>query len=192
MIIPEFYGHVRRMIKHPEASWILDDIYRSIATSQQRARILRECYGPEFSLFKVEENAVISSSLSDVLAENPEKRGPIMHSLLDLINHLIQKKTTGFTLLHDAMLEYFLNLKVGTEEMTEYIELIKSDDEGDLLKNLAFTKSGSRVTCFALAYGTAKDRKAFLKAYKDTIAHMAGDIHGHQILLTAFEVIDDT
>ena len=32
MIIPEFYGHVRRLMSHPEASWILDDIYRTVAT----------------------------------------------------------------------------------------------------------------------------------------------------------------
>ena len=31
MIIPEFYGHVKRLIRHPEAAWIMDDIYRTIA-----------------------------------------------------------------------------------------------------------------------------------------------------------------
>src|SRR5437667_11105407 len=98
MIVLEFYGHIRQMIKHPEASWILDDMYRCIATSQQRARILRECYGQEFSLFRAEDEAIISPSLSDILAENPEKRGPVMRSLLYLINHSIRDKTTCFNL----------------------------------------------------------------------------------------------
>ncbi|RAL65250.1 hypothetical protein DID88_001356 [Monilinia fructigena] len=109
-----------------------------------------------------------------------------------MINHLLQKKTNGFTLLHDAMLQYFLNAKQGTEEITDFIELLKGDEEGDLMKNLAFTKSGARVVCLALAYGGAKDRKHILKMYKDTLQLMAGDPNGHIVILTAYEVIDDT
>jgi pumilio homology domain family member 6 len=163
IIVPEFFGNVRRLIKHPEASWILDDVYRGVASRQQKAIILREWYGAEFALFEKDNTEKISGDLSDILAANPGKRAPIMRSLQELINHLIQKKMTGFTLLHDAMLQYFLNVKPGTEEITDYLELIKGDEEGDLLKNLAFTRSGSRVVCLALAYGTAKDRKQILK-----------------------------
>jgi pumilio homology domain family member 6 len=192
IIVPEFFGHVRRLIKHPEASWILDDVYRGVATRQQKAIILREWYGAEFSLFQKDNSEKVSSELSEILEENSGKRAPIMRALQELINHLIQKKMTGFTLLHDAMLQYFLNAKAGTEEITDYLELLKGDDEGDLMKNLAFTKSGSRVVCLALAYGTAKDRKQILKTYKDTLQMIAADANGHIIILTAYEVIDDT
>ncbi|EKD15820.1 uncharacterized protein L3040_003325 [Drepanopeziza brunnea f. sp. 'multigermtubi'] len=192
IIVPEFFGHVRRMIKHPEASWILDDVYRGVATRKQKATILREWYGAEFSLFDKDNDGTITADLADILAAEAGKRAPIMRSLQELINHLIQKKMTGFTLLHDAMLQYFLNAKAGTEEVTEYLEIIKGDDEGDLLKNLAFTRSGSRVVSLALAYGTAKDRKQILKTYKDTLQMMAGDVNGHIVILTAYEVIDDT
>jgi pumilio family protein 6 len=108
------------------------------------------------------------------------------------MNQLIQKKTTAFTLLHDSMLQYLLNAKPGTEEINDFIELLKGDEEADLLKNLAFTRSGSRVVCLALAYGTAKDRKHILKAYKDTLQQMAADPCAHIVVLTAYEVIDDT
>lgn len=192
IIVPEFFGNVRRLIKHPEASWILDDVYRGVATGQQKAIILREWYGAEFALFQKDNKGKVSGELKDILAEDPGKRAPIMRALQELINHLIQKKMTGFTLLHDAMLQYFLNAKPGTEEITDYLELIKGDEEGDLLKNLAFTKPGSRVVCLALAYGSAKDRKHILKTYKDTLQLMAGDPNGHIIILTAYEVIDDT
>jgi pumilio family protein 6 len=192
IIVPEFFGNVRRLIKHPEASWILDDVYRGVATGQQKATILREWYGAEFAIFQSDNKGKVSGELKDILAEEPGKRAPIMRSLQELINHLIQKKMTGFTLLHDAMLQYFLNAKQGTEEITDYLELIKGDEEGDLLKNLAFTKPGSRVVCLALAYGTAKDRKHILKTYKDTLQPMAGDVNGHIVILAAYEVIDDT
>ncbi|PQE11185.1 pumilio domain-containing protein [Rutstroemia sp. NJR-2017a BVV2] len=191
-IVPEFYGHVRRLIKHPEAGWILDDVYRGVATKQQKANLLREWYGAEFALFEKDKSKPVTGELSEILAAEPGKRAPIMRYLQEMINHLIQKKTNGFTLLHDAMLQYFLNAKAGTEEVTDFIELLKGDEEGDLMKNLAFTKSGARVVCLALAYGTAKDRKHILKMYKDTLQMMAGDANGHIVILAAYEVIDDT
>ena len=192
MIVPEFYGHVRRLIKHPEASWILDDIYRGIATSSQKASLLREWYGAEYAIFKSTGKDSVSADLEDVLTKHPEKRTPIIRSLYDLINLLIQKKTTGFTMLHDAMLQYYINLRTGGEEAIEFLELLKGDEEGDLLKNLAFTKSGAKLVCLALAHGTAKDRKQILKTFKDTFQALAYDTYGHQVLLTMFDVIDDT
>ncbi|KAJ5587682.1 uncharacterized protein N7459_003447 [Penicillium hispanicum] len=190
MIIPEFYGHVKRLIRHAEGSWILDDIYRTVATKAQKARILREWYGPEFVIFHDENDT--TADLPKILEAHPEKRSPLMHFLHELINQLIQKKTTGFTLLHDAMLQYFLATKPGSTEANEFIELLKGDEEGDLVKNLAFTQSGSRLMCLTLAYANAKDRKLLLRFYRDTIKTMAGDLHGHMVILAAYEVIDDT
>ncbi|KAK8216374.1 pumilio domain-containing protein [Phyllosticta capitalensis] len=192
MVISEFYGHIKRLINNPEASWILDDIYRGMANKQQKAIMLQEWYGPEFALFKSKKTEETDATLSSILEKTPEKRQPIMNHLKNLINQLIQKKMTGFTMLHDAMLQYFLNTKPGTEEATDFLELIKGDEEGDLLKNLAFTKNGARVVALALAYGTAKDRKNLLKVYKGNIEIMAVDQWGHQVLLAALDVVDDT
>lgn len=202
IIVPEFYGHVRRLINHPEAAWILDDIYRQVATASQRALLLREWYGAEFAVFGKTKAASLAPSespaadLATLLKESPEKKKTIMQYLQQIINQLVQKKMTGFTMLHDAMLQYFINTTPTSPEANEFLELLKSDlDEeggGDLLKNLAFTKSGSRVVSLALAYGTAKDRKTILRVYKDTIEMMAFDQHAHMVLVAAMDLIDDT
>ena len=192
MIIPEFYGNVKRLIRHPEASWIVDDIYRTLATKEQKATMLREWYGPEFVVFEKGANETSIADLSVILENNPEKRGPIMRHLHDLTNQLVQKKTTGFTMLHDAMLQYFLNLKPGSSEFNESIQMLLDDEEGDCLKNLAFTKSGSRLVCLTLAHATAKDRKLILRHYKGNMKLLAGDQYGHLVILTAFDVIDHT
>ncbi|KAL5621638.1 hypothetical protein BROUX41_006538 [Berkeleyomyces rouxiae] len=191
VIVPEFYGKIRKMIHHPEASWTLEDIYRVAATKKQRAIILREWYGVEFTLLdtNTEEPTAV---LADILAKEPMKRGPAMKSLLDLINSLIQKNMVGFSMLHDAMLQYFLNVQRDSPEFAEFYELIRGNESGDLLKNMAFTKSGSHLVCLLLTQGTAKDRRAMLKTFKDTFIMMSGDVNAHRILLTAFEVIDDT
>ncbi|KAK1964773.1 CPL domain-containing protein [Colletotrichum sublineola] len=192
LIIPEFYGKVRKLINHPEASWILDDIYRQIATKEQKAILLREWYGPEFALLERSKGERPTSDLAEILEKNPNKKQPILKSLHDMINSLVQKKMTGFTMLHDAMLQYFLNIKPGTEDFNLFIEMIKDDEDGDLLKNMAFTRSGSRLVALLLANGTSKDRRNLLKAYKDNFVLMSGDPFAHIIILVAFDVIDDT
>lgn len=192
MIIPEFYGKVRKLINHPEASWILDDIYRGVATKEQKAILLREWYGAEFALFRSSDDEVTTGDLAEILEAHPEKRGPIIKNLMGMIDQLIQKKMNGFTMLHDAMLQCFLSLKTGTEEHGEFLQKVKDDETGDLLKNLAFTKSGSRLVCLLFAHGAAKDRRQYLKFFKDTFEAMSGDQYGHVVILTAYDVIDDT
>ena len=206
-VIPEFYGHVRRLLNHPEASWIVDDVYRQIATPPQKATMLREWYGAEFALFHRNPSAKQAATVTNeetadlrkMLALSPEKRKPILQYLLQMINSLIQKKMTGFTMLHDAMLQYFLALAPGSEEHAEFLEILKGDIDpdvegggGDLFRNLAFTKSGARLVCLALAYGSAKDRKIILRCFKDTVEMMAFDTYGHTVLLVALDVSDDT
>ncbi|KAK6380766.1 Pumilio y domain member 6 [Exophiala oligosperma] len=196
-VVTEFYGHVKRLVRHPEASWILDDIYRTIATKSQRSILLREWYGAEFVVFSKnnttqQDGEEVTADLSEILKVHPEKRGPIMQHLKEMTNQLVQKKTTGFTILHDALLQYFLNVKPGSPEQTEFLEMLRDDEEGDCYKNLAFTRSGSRLVCLALAYGNSKDRRTILKFFKTHMKLLAGDVYGHTILLTAYEVIDDT
>ena len=160
LIITEFYGHVKRMINHPEAAWIMDDIYRAVATPEQKNRMLREWYGAEFSIQGLGPQGTESADLAKILEESPEKRKPIMGYLENQINSLIQKKLNGFTMLHDAMLQYFLVCEPGTEQANDFLDHLKPDptlkegeeaDNVDLMKNLAFTKSGSRLVslCFA-------------------------------------------
>ncbi|KAK2593815.1 Pumilio y domain member 6 [Conoideocrella luteorostrata] len=192
LVIPNFYGRVRKLINHSEASWILDDIYRTVATKEHKALLLREWYGPEFSIKELTKDTKPTADLKEILEIEPSKRAPIMKTLLDMINSLVQKRMTGFTMLHDAMLQYFENIQSGSEDFNEFIEMIKGDEGGDLLKNMAFTKSGARLSCLLLAYGSAKDRKQHIKVYKDTILLMSGDVYAHTVILTAFDVIDDT
>ncbi|EMD00727.1 hypothetical protein BAUCODRAFT_40021, partial [Baudoinia panamericana UAMH 10762] len=212
LIVPEFYGHVKRLINHPEAGWIVDDIYRGVATSRQKAVMLREWYGTEFALANRDggvggsANSEETADLKSILEKNPEKRKPILEFTLQMINSLLQKKMTGFTMLHDAMLQYFLVLTSGSEEQTAFLDLLKADIEtkaeakdstdasggGDLFRNLSFTKSGSRLVCLALAHGSAKDRKIILRCFKNHVEMMARDQHAFKVVVTALEVPDDT
>lgn len=192
MVVPEFYGHVKRLIRHAEAAWIMDDIYRTIATPEQKSRLLQEWYGDEFVIFQNRADSRSKMDLGQILSENPEKRAPIMQHLKELTNQLVQQKKTGFTMLHDALLHYFINCSPGGSDAQEVLQMLKDDEDGECMKNLAFTRSGARLVCFALAYGGSKDRRTILKMFKGAMKMLAGDAHGHCVLLTAFDVIDDT
>ncbi|KAI9713992.1 MAG: pumilio domain member 6 [Bogoriella megaspora] len=212
LIIPEFYGHVRRLINHPEASWIVDDIYRQKATNAQKSILLCEWYGAEFAiankaLTSTSSSPPPTSDLPTILSSSPEKRKPILTYLFTFINTLVQKRTTGFTMLHDAMLQYYLCIPHNSTspEHTAFLDLLRpessstnndsapsTDGSTDLLLNLAFTPSGSHLLTLLLSHTPARDRKLLLRAYKSHIPLLASDPHAHIVLLAALSVVDDT
>jgi pumilio homology domain family member 6 len=195
IVIPEFYGHIKKMINHPEASWILDDVYRTVASKEQKAIILRELYGPEFAVFKSDGKTKVTAELEQIIKDSPEKKQVFLKYLQERINQLVQKKMTGFTILHDAMLQYFINLPAESEDFSDFLHLVigdKDEEETDLLKNLAFTESGSELISLVFARSAAKDRRRILKSFNEVFEMLAYDKFGYRVLLTAFALMDDT
>lgn len=162
MVVEEFYGSVRKLIKHREASFVIEDCFREYATPAQKAALLREFYGIEFAIFKDTKDE--SASLKDILEKTPEKRAVIMKSLYDLIAAVVEKGAIFFSIIHRAMLEYILNVKTGSTEHTEFIELVKEH-----VAEIAFTKDGTQVVMRCLALGTAKVRNHILRVYNFSI-----------------------
>ena len=87
-VISALYGHVRRLVRHSEASEILEIAYNDFANAGQRASLMKEFYGPQFSLFKDEP---LPTSLNDLLKEKPELRGTVMKHLKEAIFPLLEK-----------------------------------------------------------------------------------------------------
>lgn len=112
-----------------------------------------------------------------------------MKSLYELISQVVEKNATFLNILHKAMLEYIKNAKPDSDsnEITEFIELIKEH-----VPLIAFTKDGAQVVMRCLAWGSAKDRKVLVKNLKPKAADLYGDEHGYMVLLTMFDVVDDT
>ena len=54
------------------------------------------------------------------------------------------------------------------------------------------TFEGARVVSKCVAIATAKQRKNILKSFKTFISKIAKEEYGHQVLLVAFAVVDDT
>jgi pumilio family protein 6 len=158
MVVDEFCGHVKKLIKHREASFVIEDCFREFGTPEQKARMVREFYGAEFALFGG-KGGDADPSLKKILEKSPEKRVVIMKNMFELLTAVVEKGAVFFTIVHKAMLEYILNTTPGTTDATEFIELVKEHTAA-----IAFSKDGAQVVMRCLALGNAKARRnCFLK-----------------------------
>lgn len=57
---------------------------------------------------------------------------------------------------------------------------------------MVHTKDGARVAMQCIWHGTAKDRKTIIKSFKTYVAKIAREEHGHMVLLSIFDCVDDT
>lgn len=186
-IVSEFRGQVGKLIRHVDASSVLEEIYSEYANGRERNALLLEFYGPEFVLFqKRSENEPIPS-LSEILSSQPteEKREKVLKCLREALDGLINKGSLQHTLIHRLMLEYVQNEE--TAKLQDWI----STFEGQLVEIL-HTFEGARVVSKCLAVATAKQRKNIIKSFKNFINKIAKEEYGHQVLLVAFAVVDDT
>lgn len=85
------YNNVVRLVKHTEAAEIVELAYNDYANASQRAMLMQEFYGPQFALFKDQENS--GQSLSEILTKNPDQKvkliGHIKQAILPLMNKLV-------------------------------------------------------------------------------------------------------
>ncbi|KAF9931354.1 hypothetical protein FBU30_010389 [Linnemannia zychae] len=180
-IIKEFYGKVRQLIKHKEASTIIEDAYSTYANAAQRAGLIQEFYGPEFRIFKVDDK----KTLSDILAQHPAKKENIMKHLMETLKGCMEKGTVEFSIVHRGLLEYF-----------EHADAKGIQDMLDIMKEQAVeilhTKEGAQVAMLCLLHASPKDRKAMLKTMKPFVVKICKEEYGHMVMLRMFDVVDDT
>lgn len=124
-------------------------------------------------------------SLEQILKEKPEKKELISKNLVELVKNCMKKDIINLDLVHTCLLQA---LQISTtKDIEELVSLFK-----DQIHQLAHTKDGAHASCLILSYGTAKDRKATVKAIRDIILQMALDQYGHMILIVLCAVVDDT
>lgn len=185
-IVGEFRGQVGKLIRQVDASSVLEEIYSEYANGRERNALLLEFYGPEFVLFQKRGDSEAIPSLSEILQTcNQEKREKIMKYLREALDGLVNKGSLQHTLIHRLMLEYVQNEE--TAKLQDWISTV----EGQLVEIL-HTFEGARVVSKCVAVATAKQRKNILKSFKNFVGKIAKEEYGHQVLLVAFAVVDDT
>ncbi|KAI8854338.1 armadillo-type protein [Chytridium lagenaria] len=182
--LPQFYGKVKKVMRHRDGSMVLEEAYSQFANATQRTALMEEFYGPEFALFKSNQ----ARSIHDLLAENPEKKPLILKHLRASLDSLLEKGKSNIgphTLIHRALLDY-LTL-ADSKTSLDMVELLK-----DHLLAILHTREGARVAQIIILLATPKDRKHIIKSFKGYVPKIAMEQHGHTVLMTVMEAVDDT
>ncbi|XP_007499577.1 pumilio homolog 3 [Monodelphis domestica] len=181
-IIKSFKGQVRKMLRHAEASAVVEYAYNDKAILEQRNMLVEELYGNTFQLYK----SAIYPTLEKVLEVQPDKQQAIMDEMKQILTPLAQKETViKHSLVHKVFLDFFTCAP--PKLRSEMIEAIR-----EAVIYLAHTHDGARVAMYCLWHGTPKDRKVIIKTMKTYVEKVANGEYSHLVLLAAFDCVDDT
>ncbi|KAL4689578.1 hypothetical protein H8959_012369 [Pygathrix nigripes] len=180
-IIRSFKGHVRKMLRHAEASAIVEYAYNDKAILEQRNMLTEELYGNTFQLYKSADHP----TLDKVLEVQPEKLELIMDEMKQILTPMAQKEAViKHSLVHKVFLDFFTYAP--PKLRSEMIEAIR-----EAVVYLAHTHDGARVAMHCLWHGTPKDRKVIVKTMKTyvekeitrSLPSIVNDKYGRKVLL---------
>uniref|UniRef100_A0A671SXF1 Pumilio homolog 3 n=1 Tax=Sinocyclocheilus anshuiensis TaxID=1608454 RepID=A0A671SXF1_9TELE len=162
-VMSAFKGNVRQMLRHSEASSVVEYAYNDKAVLSQRLVLTEELYGNAFQVCK----SSVCPTLEKVLEANPEKLEGIIDEMKQILTPMAQKEAViKHSLVHKVFLDFFEHAPA--KQRTEMIESIR-----EAVVYMAHTHDGARVTMHCLWHGTPKDRKVIVKTLKSYIAKFA-------------------
>jgi len=176
-----FNGQIKKMIRHKEASDILEYAYNEFATQTQRLAILEEFYGPAFALFKDR----VHQSLDQIMSNQPEKKNMVVRSMKECLEPLIDKEILIHSLVHKVFYDFFTYADEKSKK--EIIEGLREN-----IPHLVHTRDGTRVAMQCIWYGSTKDRRVIIKSLKGHIVKLCQEEHGHMLLMAVMDAVDDT
>ncbi|KAH3901093.1 probable Pumilio homology domain family member 6 [Saccharomycodes ludwigii] len=182
IIIDELHGSLRKLMRHREGAYVIEDLYVLYASQEQRQQMIKEFWGSEYAIFKDSHKSL---TIEDACSSSLEKRNIIAKNLVGTITASVEKGSAGFQILHAAMREY---VKIANDkEISEFIELLSEH-----FAELVHTPEGSDVACTLIAKATAKERKGILKNLKDHAEKLIQNEHGNIVFITILMCVDDT
>lgn len=181
-IIDELHGCLRKLMRHREGAYVVEDLFVLYASHEQRQQMIREFWGSEYAVFRDSHKDL---SLEQVCESSVEKRNIIARNLVGTITATVEKGSTGFQILHAAMREY---VKIANDkEISEFIELLHEQ-----FAELVHTPEGADVACTLIAKANAKERKLIIRTLKDHAEKLIKNEHGNLVFITALMCVDDT
>lgn len=182
IIIDQLHGNLRKLMRHREGAYVVEDLFVLYASQEQRNQMIREFWGSEYAVFR---EAHKDLTLEQVCASSVEKRNIIARNLIGTITASVEKGSTGFQILHAAMKEY---VKIANEkEISEFIELLHEP-----FAELVHTPEGAEVASILIAKASAKERKLLIKTLKDHSDKLIKNEHGNVVFITLLMTVDDT
>ncbi|CAO3643831.1 unnamed protein product [Cunninghamella echinulata] len=181
-ILSELKSHIRKLIRHKDASTVIEGFYAQFSTAAQRQILLASFYGPEMTLFNQGGGAQTLESLFEAL---PAKKQPVLNFMQETLKGCLDKGTLVHSIVHKALLEYFTY--ADEKGKMDLLSLLR-----DSLQDIVHTREGSRVAMICISSATPKDKKAIIKSFKPFLTKIAQDEYGYLVLLRLLDDTDDT
>lgn len=182
LILKELHGKLRKLMRHREGAYVVEDLYVLYATQEQKRQMIREFWGTEYAVFA---DAGKDKDVKQAAAESTEKRALIARNLQTTVSASVEKGSAGFQILHAVMREY-VQIAEGSE-LRELIDLL-----AEQFAELVHTQEGAEVACTLISRATAKERKQIIRALKPHAIKLATNEYGNLVLITLFMTVDDT
>jgi len=179
----ELQGSYRKLCVHNVSAKLVDLIYASSMESDTGIgwSILHELISNEFRVLK----PVGLSPLKDILEEKePARAGAIKKDCLSIISKAFDKNCVTRPII--ALIKQYWEA-VGWKEKDDLLIVLRAQ-----ASKLRISSDGAEMLNQALAYGSAKNRKAIVKSFKEHVGEMALDPDSCVALLRAMVCVDDT
>ncbi|KAM9082293.1 pumilio homolog 3 isoform 2-T28 [Megaptera novaeangliae] len=177
-IMRSFKGHVRKMLRHAEASAIVEYAYNDKAILEQRNMLTEELYGNTFQLYKSADHP----TLDKVLKVQPEKLELIMDEMKQILTPMAQKEAViKHSLVHKVFLDFFTyappklrsDRKVIVKTMKTYVEKVANGQYSHLVLLAAFD-------CID---DTKLVRQIIISEIINSLPNIVNDKYGRKVLL---------
>ncbi|EGW33312.1 uncharacterized protein SPAPADRAFT_50205 [Spathaspora passalidarum NRRL Y-27907] len=188
LIVDELHGKLRKLMRHREGAYVVEDLFVLYSTAEQKQQMIREFWGSEYAVFR---DSGKGKTVLEVVKESSEKKQLIMANLYGTIKASVEKGSTGFQILHAAMKEYVSilvdDIEANDSQIREFIDLL-----AEQFAELVHTQEGSEVACKLIAVANAKERKIIIRSLKSHINELIKNEYGNLVLITLFMTVDDT
>lgn len=180
-VISACYGNVIKLFSHTVSAPLMEAMYSTWAGDVEKLYFKQEFYGDMYKRAKDKD----VKSVTDVYRTSMEMKPATLSAIKGNLIRILNKKLIGSALLHTILFEFLT--ECSNEDRSEIIVMLR-----DLIVELSKTKYGAKAAMICIWHGTNKDRKIIMKALKDNVKDVCISEHGHMVLLSLFDVIDDT
>lgn len=188
LIINELHGKLRKLMRHREGAYVVEDLFVLYSTSEQKHQMIREFWGSEYAVFK---DLGKGKNVVEITKESSEKKQLIMSNLFGTISASIDKGSTGFQILHAAMKQYvdilIDDIEINEKQIRSFIEILQEQ-----FAELVHTQEGSDVASILISLANAKERKLIIRSLKDHNTKLLSNEFGNLVLITLYMTVDDT
>ncbi|XP_011307487.1 pumilio domain-containing protein KIAA0020 [Fopius arisanus] len=174
-------GRVVNIVSHSVSAAVFNNAFNTWTSEATKNQLKQEFYG---DIYKKSKDKKLKC-LTDVFETATDMKSATLSAVKINLVRILNKKIIDNSIVLTVLLEFLSVCSV--EDRTELIVMLR-----DSIFELSKTREGSKIAMICIWHGTTKDRKFALKSMKDHVKDMAISEHGHVILLSIFDSVDDT